>query len=73
MSARPSPFPIPNVTTFGTAPVVTEPESRKAYQSWLLARVVYEVARWVCWTVMTAMTVSKVAIGLGSYFASLAM
>lgn len=58
--------PVPSVTTFGNAPVVTDPESRKAYQSWLIARVVYEIARWVCWTLITAATLGKVAQGLGS-------
>lgn len=39
-------------TTFGSQPVITDIESRKAYQSWLIVRVVYEISRWIGWVVM---------------------
>jgi hypothetical protein len=58
-------FPIPAVTTFGAAPVINDIESRKAYQSWLVARVIYECFRWVCWTLMATGIAAKIVTAIG--------
>jgi hypothetical protein len=65
MSQRQNNFPIPAVTTFGQAPLVTDPETRKAYWGLLTARVIYECFRWVCWTILSTGIASKIVQAIG--------
>jgi len=68
MSQRQNSFPIPAVTTFGQAPSIVDLETRKAYWGWLLARVVYECFRWVCWTLLVSGVTEKVVRAIGMVY-----
>jgi hypothetical protein len=51
----------PKATTFGNSPIITDLDSRKAYQTWLVVRLVYEVVRWLSWVALLTVFSSNIA------------